>query len=370
METRTYSKSQKTLSQIYRYRDENGFLDLDKAGIKWDERATELVCSEERFSNWVDFGDKHALIKGNALLPDGSNTFALYGELVYEDICRNLGIPSAHYDLVKFTKDGETIYGVLSEDILQKDEERTFKNASDPEEISALRSISDLMISEEFDGYYDDVIDYDEFMNELKDNLSVLDRDAEAIEKALSDLKKRIMLDMCCVASDNHLGNYSFIMREKDVDDKDRRYRLAGLAPNYDRENIFMLDTDKIALSEALDNLKMFNSLVHSTSPRIASRECDKHYRENEPWKGIFERLLREDECIEMYSRIKNINLERILDNLEMRIKSPLPYDARDSIEISFECRMHSIEKEFGEKIKERIKSIKRGRGNEKVHSI
>ena len=64
------------------------------------------------------FNGKRALIKGEATIAD-ENNYGIYAELIAEEFAKIRGIPSAHYDLVKFLdENGQEILGVLSESVI------------------------------------------------------------------------------------------------------------------------------------------------------------------------------------------------------------------------------------------------------------
>ena len=58
-----YSKSPYSLKELERFRDDEGFIDLDKAHIKMDKASTEPVGTTDRLKFWTDFNGHSALIK-------------------------------------------------------------------------------------------------------------------------------------------------------------------------------------------------------------------------------------------------------------------------------------------------------------------
>ena len=114
-----FIKSKYSLEDLEQFRDENGFIDLSKAGIQLTAESREKKGTAERIKNWVDFNGKKVLIRGNAV-----ENFSMYAELIIEELAKQAGIPVAHYDIVKILgEDGTYTYGVLSEAMLDLERE-------------------------------------------------------------------------------------------------------------------------------------------------------------------------------------------------------------------------------------------------------
>ena len=77
-------------------RDENGRLILDSMV----EHADYLVKEEDkgkRRKRWFSFSDNDVLVKDVK-----EDTYEDYAELLVEQLCRQIGLPSAHYDLATY----------------------------------------------------------------------------------------------------------------------------------------------------------------------------------------------------------------------------------------------------------------------------
>ena len=99
-------KSEYSIEDLEQFRDEHGFIDLSKAGIKFTIESREIEGNPYRDKNWVNFAGKKALIKGEAKIDDESN-YGIYAELIVEEISKYFGRDTAHYDLIKY-KDEKT----------------------------------------------------------------------------------------------------------------------------------------------------------------------------------------------------------------------------------------------------------------------
>lgn len=104
-----FIKSDYKLEDLEFFRDEKGFIDLSKADIKITSESREKKGTQERLKNWVDFDGKKVLIRGEVV-----DNYSVYAELIVEEIAKELGIETAHYDLIKIKDEGgKESYGVL-----------------------------------------------------------------------------------------------------------------------------------------------------------------------------------------------------------------------------------------------------------------
>ena len=114
-----FIKSDYTLEDLEEFRDKNGFIDLSLAGIQLTDESRETKGTEERLKNWIDFGGKKVLLRGEVV-----ENYSVYAELIVEEIAKQIGVETAHYDLMKIKdKNGVENFGVLSESIVDFGEE-------------------------------------------------------------------------------------------------------------------------------------------------------------------------------------------------------------------------------------------------------
>ena len=62
------TKSNLSLEDLEQFRDEEGYIDLDKAGLEVAKESREVRGNEHRVKNWVDFNGSEVLIKEEAQL--------------------------------------------------------------------------------------------------------------------------------------------------------------------------------------------------------------------------------------------------------------------------------------------------------------
>lgn len=119
-----FFQSEYSLKDLEQFRDENGFIDLSKAKIQFTAETREETGNTDRVKNWVNFNGTKALIKGEAILAQERN-YGIYSEIIVEEIAKQLGVETAHYDLVKFyDENGQVSFGVLSEMMMNLENEQ------------------------------------------------------------------------------------------------------------------------------------------------------------------------------------------------------------------------------------------------------
>ncbi|MBR3888029.1 MAG: hypothetical protein IKJ32_02900 [Clostridia bacterium] len=186
-----------------------------------------------------------------------SRNYGLYAELIAEEFAKQKGIPTAHYDLVKFiNEDGELTYGVLSESVV------------DLEKGEVLRSLRSFIGEEDDNGFgegYDDITSLDYVLDTLPDALYANGYDDEQVGKILTDLQKRLIDHTEMLHEDNHIENIAFI---EYIEDGKKKIRLA---PNFDCEATFLLDSDEELLKRLLEDYVGFKQRVNMAHPRIGT---------------------------------------------------------------------------------------------------
>ena len=94
------TKSNLSLEDLEQFRDEEGYIDLDKAGLEVAKESREVRGNEHRVKNWVDFNGSEVLIKEEAQLDQ--RNYGVYAQLIMVELAKQLGLPAAEYDLMKY----------------------------------------------------------------------------------------------------------------------------------------------------------------------------------------------------------------------------------------------------------------------------
>lgn len=342
MNKNMFINSNYSLEDLEEVRDKDGFIDLSKIGLEITNESREKRGTEARLKNWVNFNGQKALIRGEAI-----QNYSIYAELIVEEIAKQLGIETAHYDLIKVKdEEGKETLGVLSESIIDFEEE----------ELITLHDLigdeieyDDMMESIEYEG----ATKYTYTIDKLRERFTKAGYDEENIENIIKEYQKRLIFYLSVIDTDKHPENIAFI-KPKNGEGALR------LSPNYDSEFSLLLEYE-------LDMVDFFleNQLELESEVDIAYHKIGIHINREEGglgsmWKDTLEMLCEDDEIYDYYiNNIKGaINMDTILENVEKRIKAPLPERVKDLAKKSYKARNEQIEKTLaGEELEEYIET-------------
>ena len=324
-----FFNSQYSLEDLEQFRDKNGFIDLAKAGIEFIEGTREEAGNPSRVKNWVDFQGTKALIKGEAIRDEEQN-YGIYAELIMEEVAKQVGQKTAHYDLIKFLgKDGKYHQGVLSVSVLE---------ASD-EQLVTLRDI--IGDEPEEAGDFIDTTSYEFTIKKLEEELRRDGYDEQNIASVILEYKKRLVFLLAVIETDQHTENIAF--KERKVEGRNR----IELSPNYDRESAFMLDNDISTIRSLLEDYIGLRESVDRAHPRIGTLRTIEDGGFESYWKDTFEALCEDDEVYDYYEQnIRGaIDIEAALKRVEQRIKALLPEDVKLVVKHAYHSRNEQMEK-------------------------
>ena len=317
--------SKYTLDELENFRDENGFIDLSKAGVVLTDKSREKIGNQNRIKNWVNFNGVKCLIKGENIL-DNERNYGIYAELIVEEMGKSLGIDMAHYDLIKILdENNKYVYGVLSVSMLNDGE--------------CLLSLRDIIGDEEENSTFVDTTSYDFTINKLNDNLPLYKLSKEEVFDVIKELKKRMAFSLLVLETDKHTENYSFLKSDNSK---------LRLSPNYDSEASLLLDNDISVVSMLLDDyIALKKTTTSIAQPRIGNVRKVEEGGFNSLWKDTLEDLIEDDDVYDYCSVVLNCNIdmEKIFENIEKRIKAKLPEQVKLLSKYAYECR----KKEFDE---------------------
>lgn len=319
-----FVNSDYSIEELEQFRDEKGFIDLTKAGIVFTEQSREVVGNPERVKNWVNFKGKKALIKGETILDEERN-YGIYAELIVEEIAKQLGVETAHYDLVKMLgEDGQEIYGVLSESVIDTDK---------GEQLISLRDIIGDQPIEESD--FIDTTSYDFTVDKLRENLILDGYSEEDVEKLIIDYKKRLAFSIAVLDTDKHTENIAFI--KKKVDGKD----IITISPNFDSESALMLDNDYTTVEMLLNDYYGLRDSTNISHPKIGKLKSKEEGGYDSLWKDTLEELYEDDEVLDYCDDVLQgtIDMDIVLENVEKRIGAKLPENAKYLSKYAFDIR-------------------------------
>lgn len=310
--------SEYSLEDLEQFRDEKGFIDLTRAGIKFNDETREFVGNQERIKNWVNFNGVQTLIKGEAKLEEGLSNYGIYAELIIEELSKLYGIPSAHYDLVKMkNSDGKDTLGVLSVSIVDKNK---------GEYLETLASLTGLEFTD--DNEFETSTSYEFTIDKLRERMKKNGFSEEEIEKQLTEYRKRLAYYMIIADADKHPENVAFV-READGS--------MQISPVFDSEASLLLDSDYKTMEKLSGSIGSIIENSDWIDPRIITENA-RDENSKSPWKDTFQELLKDDEvrkfCLETLVPFREEDdiadfYDKAIQNVEARIGAKIPEDAR-----------------------------------------
>ena len=325
-----FEQSELSLEELEQFRDENGFIDLSKAGIFLTDKSKEYIGNQERIKNWVDFAGTKAMIKGEALF-EGEENYGIYAELIIEELAKKMGIPAAHYDLVKIQdENGNVVPGVLSVSMVDRDKD---------ERLESLHAI----IGDEPNNpkQQSDTTSFEFTINKLRDNLEKQGFNKQTIDDLLLDYKKRTAFFIRTADADKHIENIAFI-RGKDEDGN----QTIRLSPVFDSESALLMDISKSTIDKLMDDGIALLQTVGGIYPRVCVCKTKNEGGLEEPWADTMELLIEDDELYDYINDVLNapVDMDEILDSVEDRIKAKLPNKVREITKAAFNFRGDEME--------------------------
>ena len=355
-----------SIAELEQFRDEDGFINLDKINLDFSKESREIMGNPHRLKNWVNFNGKRVLIKGEAILDEQRN-YGIYAELIVEEIAKELGIETAHYDLIKISGDeGKTIYGVLTECMVDLEK---------GERLESLNSIIGEDTVERSD--YPDITDYYFTEEKLREQLKLDGIEEQEIEQLISEYKKRLVFGISVLNADQHTENIAFIRRKVNGKEEIR------LSPNFDSESSLMLDNNISIIRDMVDNLGGLMDATNTYDPKIAIIENEDDLTEDneelteteddlyeklfnilfketdskngpdvdkEPeqlWQKTLRILCEDEKVMEFYKQklAKPIDMDSIFSNVEKRIgNKKIPEDIKLLAKYSYLSRFLFME--------------------------
>ncbi len=323
-----FIKSDYTLEDLEEFRDEKGFIDLSKAGIQLTDESREKKGTEERLKNWIDFGGKKVLLRGEVV-----ENYSVYAELIVEEIAKQIGIETAHYDLMKIKdKNGVENFGILSESIVDFGEEELITLhdliGDEPKPEDRMEDID-----------FESATRYEFTIDKLKERLEIAGYSEQDINKIILDYNKRLLFGLSVLETDKHSENIAFLKRTNG----DGKIRLS---PNYDSEFSLLLERDKEMIKYYVDQPFGVESEAEVQDPKIGVVIKKEDGGWDEMWKDTLEALIENDEIYDYYNDNirRKVNMESILERVEKRINAPLPDDVRRIATRAYDARNDCIE--------------------------
>lgn len=314
-----YSKCGLTYSDLNKYRDENGYIDLDKINIRFDDETREKMGNEEREKNWIELADGKRFLAKEELKFEGKRTASIYSELIIAQLAEQVGLKHANCDLYK--KDGK--FGVLSENILNEGEE--------------MFSLNFLVGDNSINSEHIDVADLFELEKKLAGSFKVLGLNKKQALELMVDFQKQLVFDMFVGECDRHTENISLML-----DTNTGKY---DIAPMYDNETSLLLDCDMDTLKELTSKPSSIKDVSELVYPKIALMPEKEDPNSDDIWKYTFDQLIADDDTYDFaMDCYEKLDIKAAIKSVEEKIRAPIPYEVTSVATIMLNERKKSID--------------------------
>lgn len=313
------------LQDLEKYRNDKGFIDFDKVlelykfgDIQgFSEGLLETRGSAEKFKHWYELEDCDILARSTMFVGDIA-TYTEYAELITEELAKQVGIPCAHYDLIKVNG----INGNISVNIIE-DENKQSLTA-----LSQNQASLDVMRGSTIDEVFEK-IRYFSITQGVK---------KEGIKRINNDLVKRIIFDIYTMQTDRHLGNISLLYDGDEL----------ILSPLYDNECSLMLDKTQQEINEILQSSNKEKDIeIYASLQEGCINLCDEDKTQGcTGWEDVLYFLCDEPGVSREFAKecSKKLNIEKAIQSVEARIKAEIPKEAKEFAILGFNTRKRAIE--------------------------
>lgn len=309
------------IKDLEQYRNEDGYIDIDKTGFVARPEDRELRGSIEREKDWMKLEGTSVLLRTELFKDDEERNFCNYAELIFEELAKQVDYPCAHYDLIQYK--GQK--GVFSQDVRQLGEE--FYTLS---EIIGYRG--------EFQGSSSTPIDFENIMQGFKEMMQNQEFYGEEVLQLSKDFAKMLILDTYCMSTDRHTENCGVIIVPGENGKKHVK-----LAPLIDNECSLMLDIPIYELEEMNDSAFGIDYRADVQEPLIALSD-----ENSEPgiskWQDMLEFLAEKDEFFDFANLCnEKLDIEKAVKSVEIRTGIEIPELAKDTAIKGFISRRSAI---------------------------
>ena len=351
-----FTKSNITLEELEQYRDENGFIDLDKINLSIDEDSRNQMGTSDILKYWIDFSGKKVLLKEAKQL-DGEVNYSVYSELIVTEMARQLGLEVAGCDLIKYN--GRI--GIISSMAFEYGKE-------------TLETTHGVIGETTVYPQFEDLCDYAEVEEKIVYTLvKEWNIPKKEVWNLILERRKQKILQMFVYEADNHLENEGIIIGQRDgmitvkcapmfdneqsfllnypINDLEgynnsnkqanrfsrklrelyKKIRDNNIIRNTIKENVELMRDlslmEREDISSFLRGNKTFIDYTSGVATRVACLEEATEY----PGDTITDRTLAyvidcdEDEINDFCYNVLDLNMNQVFENIELRIKSSLP---------------------------------------------
>ena len=340
------------LNELEKYRDKNsGRIDID-ALLEENSvsKITELRGASNKEKDWLKLEDTDVLIRTENLDSEGA-IYTTYAELIFEELAKQVDIPCAHYDLVKYK--GKN--GVLSQNVVNKNESLVLMddllNCTNREH--DIGDDQNIHVEDAINSFYTFYNEYNDFSK-------------EEYKKMSKDFLNMAIFDIYTMSTDRHAENMGIIFSVKG--DKSS----ARLAPMFDNECSLMLDSPEEKIEKLLKNRMSLMSYAELESQKIYYTEDYENdtYEGEDIFNDFLDNMLKQngtdtnersdwqttiyniselgESQMEFIKKCdKNLNIDEALKSVEERIGVKLPEKLCEFASATFNTRKLLINEEL-----------------------
>lgn len=303
------------LSELEEYRDSNGFINIDTIEKSYDiKKMPENRGSSNKETDWFIIEDGDVLARTGGLSQDAPYT--VYAELIYEELCKQVGIECAHYDLAIYK--GQR--GVLSQNVAKDNE--------------SLILMKDIMDSVGVENYENEPICIDAILETVHSMCKFEDISNEQRSDICKDICKVAIFDVFTMSTDRHSRNLAILYSEGDI----------KMSPLFDNECSLMLDITPEEMLEFCQDPKRLKEYASLQMPIIYAPSDDTIHYHND-WENTLDYIC--DSSDELYDEAQNyynkMDINKAMIDVEERIKCKLPQTLKEFLPKVFEQRNKMI---------------------------
>ena len=324
-------RSSKVLENLPR--DSEGRIILDDLVENVDYEPL-LEEKGKRSKNWMKFTDGQVLVK---YIKPG--TFEDYAEMIVEEMCKQIGLESAHYDLAilngnpcvitwDFRKENECLisgktFTSIGVEILINNNQYERQHEHDQKELNNLDTIRRCLSI---------------YMSE------------EAVAEEMEKFDLLFGLNCFGLNGDIHLSNWSVLHNAQG----ERTYRLS---PNYDCGSYFRFNLSQKNISKHLRNIlrqKNAENIKRIVEDDIFGKEYVRHNSLNYTYNSTEELgMSRLEEAfrteperfVSVLQKLYQIDPYEIIINVQKRIQKTMPEECSDWLVSCIDANQHRIER-------------------------
>lgn len=331
--------------ELKKYRNEEGYIDLDKVLTKDVDAQREVRGYTKRQKDWIELSDTKILVKTNTEEFENDS----WSEMISTELAKQAGIECAEYDLVSYKNEK----GIISKNICKAGEE--------------LITVNDLVGTGPTNEEYPDSTDIYYIFDNLEERLKEDGVKEEDIDKCMLSLRKQMLFDIYVMETDRHTENISFILG---TDENGKR--TTRLSPMYDTEKSLALYDNPEYMKKIYSDMLKVSEVTNMQEPKIcvipeeeelvpdtplssfmaflqSNVVTDEYSTDSEKmWKETLDFLCEDDRALEYVENVLDkLNITDAIDKVEERINAKIPEEVKKMSEACFIDRKEAISYEL-----------------------